>query len=139
MVKRNDGDLVGLRARLVRCLMALEAAPHAHNDQGTQEQEPPEHQHQPAGGGDTELGQKGFVYTHLLISLAACSLVNLKAKQSHLGLWQAEFGQYPGMQICNPLQAPVQVLHHPQGKIFFLLSDQNFPVCSLVSHLMSFY
>lgn len=61
MVKRNDGDLVGLRARLVPCLMAVEAAPHADRDQATQEQEPPDHQHQPGTGGDTELGQNDFV------------------------------------------------------------------------------
>lgn len=62
VVKGNDGDLVGLGARLVPCLLALEAAPDADRDQATQQQEPPEHQHQPAMGGHTELGQKGFVY-----------------------------------------------------------------------------
>lgn len=62
MVKRNDGDLVGRGARLVPCLMALEAAPQADRDQATQEQEPSNHQHQPATGGDTQLGQKDFVY-----------------------------------------------------------------------------
>lgn len=51
--------------------------------------------------------------------LTAYSMVNLKAKQSHPGPCPADFGQSPGMQIPCPLQAPVQVLHHPQGKHFF--------------------
>lgn len=60
VVKGNDGDLVGLRARLVPWLMALEAAPHADSDQATQEQEPPNHQHQPAAGGGHRIRTERF-------------------------------------------------------------------------------
>lgn len=53
------------------------------------------------------------------MSLIAYSMSNLKVEQSHLRLCPAEFGQYAGMQIHHSLQAPVQVLHHCQGKHFF--------------------
>lgn len=141
MVKGDDCDLIGLRARLVPSLVALEAAPHADRDQPTQQQEPPDHQHQPGMGRDTELGQILFT-GHLLMSLTAHNMVNLKAKQSHLGLCPAEFGQYLGMQIHHPLQAPAQVLHHPQRKHFsccliriFLSVAWSATLCASTEHL----
>lgn len=134
MVKCDDGDLVGLRARLVSGLVALEAAPHTDRDQPTQQQEPPDHQHQPGMGGDTELGQILFT-GHLLMSLTAYSMVNL-------GLCPAVFGQYLGMQIHHSLQAPAQVLHHPQGKHFsscliriFLSPAWSATLCASTEHL----
>lgn len=50
----------------------------------------------------------------------------------------AEFEQSSEMEIPCTRWAPVTVLHHPWGKHFYLLSNQNFPGCSLASHLICF-
>lgn len=73
----------------------------------------------------------------ILRSLPAWSRANLIARHGHLKPCPAEFGQSPGMEIPHSLRAPVPVLHHPWGKHFFLLSNQNFPGCSLASCLRS--
>lgn len=61
MIKSNDGDLVGLRARFLPCLTAMKTASHADRKQATQQQQPTNDHHQPGKGEDTELGQKDFV------------------------------------------------------------------------------
>lgn len=52
MIKSNDGDLVGLRSRSLRCLTAMKTASHTNGNQATQEQQPTDHHHHPGNGED---------------------------------------------------------------------------------------